>query len=171
MPAGRPFGRVGIEYGSGRTPCVVAVVAGEPDGEAVRVVVATGAAAAALLTSFILIERRSTHAELPLHLLRSRRRSGAYIMMLLIATALFAVFFFLTIYVQTVWGYSAVKAGLAWVPFPIMLIAINVYFFEAREVLRHYPDVDFADDPQRYSEKMLQLMLQGILPTAGEEQS
>ncbi len=46
----------------------------------------------------------------------------------------------------------------------VMLIAANVYFFEARDVLRHLPDVDFAEDPQRYSSKMLQLMLHGILP-------
>jgi predicted MFS family arabinose efflux permease len=74
----------------------------------------------------VFIERRSSHPELPLHLLDSRRRSGAYLMMLLLGTALFAVFFFLTIYIQTVWGYSAVRAGLAWLPFPIAIIAINV---------------------------------------------
>jgi len=84
-------------------------------------------AAVALLVSFVFIERRSDHAELPLHLLRSRRRSGAYVMMLLLGTAVFAVFFFLTIYIQTVWGYSPVKAGLAWIPFPISLIAINIF--------------------------------------------
>src|SRR5665648_830088 len=48
-------------------------------------------------------------------------------MMLLLGTAMFAVFFFLTIYVQTVWGYSPVKAGVAWLPFPISLIALNVF--------------------------------------------
>jgi TetR/AcrR family transcriptional regulator len=52
----------------------------------------------------------------------------------------------------------------------VMLIAINLYFFEARDVLRHYPDVDFADDAQRYSEKLLQLMLHGILPALKEKQ-
>lgn len=46
----------------------------------------------------------------------------------------------------------------------VMLIAANVYFFEARNILRHFPDVDFADDPQRYSTKMLNLLLGGILP-------
>ncbi len=85
------------------------------------------AASAVLLVVFVFIERRSSHAELPLHLFRSRRRSGAYVMMLLLGTALFAVFFFLTIYIQTVWGYSPVKAGVAWLPFPISLIAINVF--------------------------------------------
>ena len=48
-------------------------------------------------------------------------------MMLLLGTAMFAVFFFLTIYIQTVWGYSPVKAGIAWIPFPISLIAINIF--------------------------------------------
>ncbi len=84
------------------------------------------AASAVLLVTFILIERRSSHAELPLHLLASRRRSGAYLMMLLVGTALFSVFFFLTLYIQTVWHYSAIKAGLAWLPFPIALIAVNI---------------------------------------------
>ena len=68
-------------------------------------------ASAVLLVSFVFIEMRSTHAELPLHLLKSRRRSGAYIMMLLLGTAMFAVFFFLTIFTQTVWGYSAHQGG------------------------------------------------------------
>src|SRR5665647_527105 len=91
------------------------------------VTIASLVAAAALLVSFVFIERRSDHAELPLHLLGSRRRSGAYVMMLLLGTAMFAVFFFLTLYIQTVWGYSSVKAGVAWLPFPISLIALNIF--------------------------------------------
>ncbi len=82
---------------------------------------------AILLVAFILIERRTPHAELPLHLLRSRRRGGAFTMMLLLGTAMFSLFFFLTIYIQTVWGYSPVKAGIAWIPFPISMIAINIF--------------------------------------------
>ncbi len=83
-------------------------------------------ASAVLLTSFVLIELRTRYPELPLHLLQSRRRSGAYVMMLLLGTALFAVFFFLTIYIQTVWHYSPVKAGAAWLPFPIMIIFVSM---------------------------------------------
>ena len=82
-------------------------------------------AAVALLVTFVMIERRSSHPELPLHLLRSRRRSGAYVMMLLLYTGLFSVFFFLTIYIQTVYGYSAVRTGVAWVPFPITIILVS----------------------------------------------
>jgi TetR/AcrR family transcriptional regulator len=46
----------------------------------------------------------------------------------------------------------------------VILIAANLYFFEAKNILLHFEDVDFADDPQRYSAKMLQIMLHGILP-------
>jgi TetR/AcrR family transcriptional regulator len=52
----------------------------------------------------------------------------------------------------------------------VMLIAANVYFFEARDMLRYFPGVDFADDPQRYSAGMLQLMLHGILPNPTENE-
>ena len=89
-------------------------------------VIAALAASAVLLVGFVFIETRSTHPELPLHLLKSRRRSGAYIMMLLIGTAMFAVFFFLTLFTQTVLGFSPVKAGVAWVPFPLMIIVISM---------------------------------------------
>ena len=91
------------------------------------VTIACLAGAVALLVGFVFIERYVKEPELDLNLLRSRRRSGAYIMMLLLGTAMFAVFFFLTIYIQAVWGYSPVRAGLAWVPFPITLIAINIF--------------------------------------------
>ena len=57
------------------------------------------------------------------------------------------------------------RAGIDPAAVAVMLIGMNVYFFEARDVLRHYPDVDFADDPQLFSRKMLHLMLNGILPT------
>ena len=89
-------------------------------------VVGSLVASVLLLVSFVFIEMRSTHAELPLHLLKSRRRSGAYIMMLLLGTAMFAVFFFLTIFTQTVWGYSPIRAGLAWVPFPLTIIVMSM---------------------------------------------
>jgi TetR/AcrR family transcriptional regulator len=63
------------------------------------------------------------------------------------------------------------RAGVDPAMVAVMLIAANVYFFEARHMLRHFPDVDFAADPQHYSAKMLQLMLHGILPAPEEKSS
>ena len=69
-----------------------------------------------LLAAFAVIEVRSTHALLPMRVLRSRDRTGAYLISLCVGTALFGMFFFLTIFVQDVWGYSPLKAGIAFLP-------------------------------------------------------
>src|SRR5580698_2350737 len=83
------------------------------------------AAAVVLLGSFVFIESRSPHALLPLRIFRDRNRSGANLIMLCVGTAMFGMFFFLTIFVQTVWGYSAIKTGVAYLPMVgmIMLMA------------------------------------------------
>jgi len=69
------------------------------------------------------IEARSRHALLPVRLLRSRNRLGAYLMMLGVGTTLFGVFFFLTLFVQDVWGYSALRAGVAFLPLTAAVLA------------------------------------------------
>jgi EmrB/QacA subfamily drug resistance transporter len=80
-------------------------------------VLAALAASVVLLVSFVLIERRSSRPLLPMRLLADRNRSGAYLIMLCIATGLFGVFFFLTLFIQNVLGYSAIRAGIAFLPF------------------------------------------------------
>jgi len=73
-------------------------------------------ASVVLLAAFVIIESRSKHALMPLRIFRSRNRSGAYLIMLCVGTAMFGMFFFLTIFVQTVWHYSALKTGVAYLP-------------------------------------------------------
>jgi EmrB/QacA subfamily drug resistance transporter len=73
-------------------------------------------AAVVLLGGFLLIESRSKQALMPLRIFKNRNRSGAYLIMLCVGTAMFGMFFFLTIFVQTVWGYSALKTGIAYLP-------------------------------------------------------
>ncbi len=88
-------------------------------------VIASLVAAVVLLGSFLLIESHSTHALLPLRIFRDRNRSGANLIMLCVGTAMFGIFFFLTIFVQTVWDYSPLKTGFAYLPMVgmIMLMA------------------------------------------------
>ena len=45
-----------------------------------------------------------------------------------------------------------------------MLIGANVFFFESRDVLRHFPDVTFTQDTKRYSTMLADILLHGILP-------
>jgi predicted MFS family arabinose efflux permease len=48
--------------------------------------------------------------------LADRNRGSSYLIMLILGTAMFGMFFFLTIFVQEVWGYSALRTGLAYLP-------------------------------------------------------
>jgi EmrB/QacA subfamily drug resistance transporter len=85
-------------------------------------VIASLTAAAALLAAFAIIETRTRHALLPLRVLRSRDRSGAYLITLCVGTAMFGIFFFLTIFVQDVWGYSPLRTGVAYLPMMAMVL-------------------------------------------------
>ncbi|MFG2340151.1 MFS transporter [Streptomyces yangpuensis] len=73
-------------------------------------------AAVVLLTLFILNERRSPQPITPLHMFADRNRAGTYGIMLMLACAIFGMFFFLTLFVQIVLGFSPIQAGLAFLP-------------------------------------------------------
>jgi len=86
-------------------------------------VIASLAAAIVLLTAFAVIETRSTDPLLPIRVLRNRDRSGAYLITLCVGTAMLGMFFFLTLFIQDVWGYNPLKTGLAYLPFvPLLLV-------------------------------------------------
>jgi EmrB/QacA subfamily drug resistance transporter len=85
-------------------------------------VVASLTAAVVLLVSFVLIEMRSSHPLLPMRVLADRNRAGALLIMLCVATGLFGVFFFLTLFIQTVLGYSPIRAGIAFLPFAVGVV-------------------------------------------------
>src|SRR6266540_3304074 len=72
------------------------------------------AASAALVVSFVVIEARSKAPLLPLQIFRLRTLTASNISNLLLAGALFAQFFLLTLYLQQVLHYSALKAGVAY---------------------------------------------------------
>ena len=82
-------------------------------------------AGAVLLIAFALVETSSRDALLPVRLLRQRDRLGANLIMLAVGTAVFGVFFFITLFVQDVWGYSALRAGVAFLPLTAVLLAAS----------------------------------------------
>ena len=79
-------------------------------------VVASLAASVVLLIAFAVIETRSQHPLLPIRLLADRNRTGANLIMLCLGAALSGMFFFLTVFMQAVWGYSALKTGVVYLP-------------------------------------------------------
>jgi EmrB/QacA subfamily drug resistance transporter len=74
------------------------------------------AAAVALLTVFVIIERRNVAPLIRLSILRVRTLAVADTVLLLVGSGIFGMFFFASLYVQQVLGYSPLKAGLAFLP-------------------------------------------------------
>jgi predicted MFS family arabinose efflux permease len=73
--------------------------------------------AAALLGVFVLVELRVAAVPLvPMRFFRSRTASGANLVMILVGGAFFSMWYFLTLYMQDVLGYSALKTGLGFLP-------------------------------------------------------
>jgi hypothetical protein len=62
---------------------------------------------------------------LPLRLLRNRDRSGAYLIMLCLGTASFGMYFFLTLFMQGIWGYSALRTGLVYLPYTAVVVVVT----------------------------------------------
>jgi EmrB/QacA subfamily drug resistance transporter len=83
---------------------------------------ASFAIAVVLLTSFVVIESRTASPIMPLRLFRNTARVGSYIVMLVLGAAVFAMFYFLTQFVQEVLGYSPLKAGFAFVPVSFVIV-------------------------------------------------
>jgi EmrB/QacA subfamily drug resistance transporter len=80
------------------------------------------AVAVVLLIAFILVEFASTHPLLPLRVVQDRNRAGAFLASLLTGAGLFAMFVFLSYYFQQVLHYSALRAGVAFLPFAVGII-------------------------------------------------
>jgi EmrB/QacA subfamily drug resistance transporter len=81
------------------------------------------ALSAALIAVFVVTELRSRSPLMPFRIFRLRTLTGANVVGLLVGASLFAMFFFLSRYMQQVLGYSALKAGLAYLPLALFIIA------------------------------------------------
>src|SRR3984885_14294512 len=80
------------------------------------------AGAAILLVVFVAIERRQRHPLLPFSIFRLRTLRGADIVGLLIGMSLFSMFFFISLYLQDVLHFSAIKAGVSYLPLAVGII-------------------------------------------------
>ncbi|WP_330305423.1 MULTISPECIES: MFS transporter [unclassified Streptomyces] len=88
---------------------------------------ASFAAAAVLLVAFLRLQARITNPMMPLRLFKDRNRWGSYATMLFIGAGMFATFYFLTLYMQLILGYSPVRTGFAYLPFSFgMAVAAGV---------------------------------------------
>jgi EmrB/QacA subfamily drug resistance transporter len=93
------------EYGWGATSTVVSLVLG-----------------VALLGVFLLVESRVEHPLMPFRIFKSKNRAAAFAVMMIVPAAMFAMFFFLSLFIQLVVGYSPLHTGVAFLPFSIAMI-------------------------------------------------
>ena len=79
--------------------------------------IGTAVVAFALLIAFVVIERGATAPLVRLDIFHTRTLTTANVVMLLVASGLFAMFYFNSLYIQRVLGYGPLEAGLAFLPF------------------------------------------------------
>ena len=77
---------------------------------------------ALLIAAFVAIELRSAAPLMPFRIFRIRTLTGANVVGLLIGASLFSMFFFISLYMQQILGYSAIKSGLSYLPLAISII-------------------------------------------------
>src|SRR4051812_10716205 len=83
------------------------------------------AASVALIAAFVVIEFRSKAPLLPMRIFRLRTLAASNATQLLVAAALFSQFFLLTLYMQQVLHYSALKTGVAYIALTLSIVAFS----------------------------------------------
>ena len=75
-----------------------------------------------LLVAFVMIEMRVEHPLLPFRILLNRTRGVAFVTMMIVPAAMFAMFYFLSQFVQNVMGYSPLRTGVSFLPFSFGIV-------------------------------------------------
>ena len=87
-------------------------------------ILAIFAVAAIALTAFVLLELRQRVPMLDLTLFRDPTFTGANLTMLLVSLAMFGIFFFNSLFLQNVLGYSATQTGAVFLPMTVLIIVV-----------------------------------------------
>ena len=104
---------------------VYAMTRATQHGWATAATVGLLAASAALIIAFVVIEARSKAPLLPMRIFRLRTLTGSNVSGLLMGTAIFSMFFLLTLYMQQVLHYSALKTGVAYIPLTVTIVSFS----------------------------------------------
>src|SRR5215213_10182418 len=102
---------------------VLALLRGNEDGWGSTKIVGLFVVAAAMMVAFVAIERRTSEPMLPLGLFRIRTFTGVQIAAFAISASQFALFLYLTLYLQNILGYSPFEAGLRYLPITVASFA------------------------------------------------
>ena len=112
-----------VSVTAGLSILVYALVDAESAGWSSTQTIGLIALAVALLVSFVVIELRTEKPLMPFSIFRLTTLRGSNVAGLLIGMSLFSMFFFISLYLQQVLGYEPLKAGLAYLPLSVAIIA------------------------------------------------
>ncbi len=115
-----------ISVTAGMSTLVYGLTKAASDGWTSTTTIATLGVAAALLVAFVVIEQISTHPLMPFRIFADRNRTGAYLIMLFLAAALFTTFYFLAQYQQNVHGWSPFHTGVGFLPMPATIMFMSI---------------------------------------------
>ncbi|MFD5794860.1 MFS transporter [Streptomyces diastatochromogenes] len=110
----------------GSTALVLGIVNATDVGWSALATVGPLAAGLVLLGLFMAVERRAALPIVPLRLFASRERSGAYVVRMLYMGAMMGFFFFTAQYVQSVYDWTPLQAGLAFLPMTLVNFVVAV---------------------------------------------
>jgi EmrB/QacA subfamily drug resistance transporter len=105
-----------LTFSSALFVLVLALVRGNHEGWGSSLIVSLFAAAAVLMAAFFVIERRAKEPMLPLGLFKRRAFTGVQLAAFAVSGSMFALFLYLTLYLQSFLGYSPIDAGLRYLP-------------------------------------------------------
>ena len=105
----------------GCTAAVYAFSMGPEEGWLSTVTVGSGMAALVFLGAFLYVERTAEHPVMPFELFRDRNRVATFAAIFLAGGVMFTLTVLIGLYVQDIMGYSALRAGIGFIPFVIAL--------------------------------------------------
>ena len=108
-----------VTFSSALFLLVLALLRGNQEGWGSELIVGLFAGAAVLLAAFVAIERRVSEPMLPLGLFRRPAFTGVQLAAFAVSGSMFALFLYLTLYLQNYLGYSPFEAGLRYLPITI----------------------------------------------------
>jgi EmrB/QacA subfamily drug resistance transporter len=109
-----------VTFSGGLVCLVFALIRGNAEGWGSRLILGLLAAAAVLLVVFVLVERHQRLPMLDLTLFRKPTFLGASIAAFVLSASMFSMFLYLTLYIQNALGYSALEAGLRFLPVTLL---------------------------------------------------
>jgi EmrB/QacA subfamily drug resistance transporter len=109
-----------VTFSGGLFLLIFGLIRGNPEGWGSATIVASLAGSAALLLAFLVIEARSDHPMLDLGLFRKPAFNGVSAVAFGLSAGMFAMFLYLTIYMQGVLDYSPLETGLHFLPLTVL---------------------------------------------------